>query len=81
MAGWVLGSRRGQWGLWLAGAILMGIVLLKLLLIDRSNLGDLLGIGAFIAYGLLCTLVGWLAPAPPRRTASQQTAHTDEATA
>ena len=64
--GWVLGSRRGQWGLWLSGAILMGIVLLKLLLIDRSNLGDLLGIGAFIAYGLLCTLVGWLAPAPPR---------------
>ena len=31
-----------------------------------ANLGDLLGIGAFIAYGLLCTLVGWLAPAPPR---------------
>lgn len=66
--GWVLGSRRGQWGLWLSGAILMGIVLLKLLLVDRTNLGDLLGIGAFIAYGLLCTLVGWLAPAPPRRT-------------
>lgn len=64
--GWVSGSRRGQWGLWLAGAILMGVVLAKLLLIDRGNLGDLLGIGAFIAYGLLCTLVGWLAPAPPR---------------
>ena len=66
--GWVSGSRRGQWGLWLAGAILMGVVLAKLLLIDRGNLGDLLGIGAFIAYGLLCTLVGWLAPAPPRRS-------------
>ena len=66
--GWVGGSRRGQWGLWLAGAILMGVVLAKLLLIDRGNLGDLLGIGAFIAYGLLCTLVGWLAPAPPRRS-------------
>jgi len=78
MAGWVSGSRRGQWGLWLAGAILMGIVLLKLLLIDRSNLGDLLGIGAFIAYGLLCTLVGWLAPVPPRRTASQDAQHTDD---
>ncbi|ALJ29160.1 transmembrane protein [Stenotrophomonas acidaminiphila] len=64
--GWVSGSRRGQWAVWLAGAILMGVVLAKLLLIDRANLGDLLGIGAFIAYGLLCTLVGWLAPAPPR---------------
>ncbi|WP_269792019.1 DUF2339 domain-containing protein [Stenotrophomonas sp. Iso1] len=70
--GWVSGSRRGQWGLWLAGAILMGVVLAKLLLVDRSNLGDLLGIGAFIAYGLLCTLVGWLAPAPPRRAAAIQ---------
>lgn len=67
VAGWVSGSRRGQWGLWLSGAILMGVVLAKLLLVDRGNLGDLLGIGAFIAYGLLCTLVGWLAPAPPRR--------------
>ncbi|WP_305806170.1 DUF2339 domain-containing protein, partial [Stenotrophomonas sp. YIM B06876] len=70
VVGWVSGSRRGQWGLWLAGAILMAVVLAKLLLIDRDNLGDLLGIGAFIAYGLLCTLVGWLAPAPPRRAAA-----------
>ncbi len=67
VVGWISGSRRGQWGLWLAGAILMAVVLAKLLLIDRGNLGDLLGIGAFFAYGLLCTLVGWLAPAPPRR--------------
>lgn len=70
--GWVSGSRRGQWGLWLAGAILMGVVLAKLLLVDRGNLGDLFGIGAFIAYGLLCTLVGWLAPAPPRRAPKNQ---------
>lgn len=43
-----------------------------MLLVDRGNLGDLLGIGAFIAYGLLCTLVGWLAPAPPRRVLTNQ---------
>lgn len=72
VVGWVSGSRRGQWSLWLAGAILMGVVLAKLLLIDRGNLGDLFGIGAFIAYGLLCTLVGWLAPAPPRRATAIQ---------
>jgi Predicted membrane protein len=74
VAGWVSGSRRGQWGLWLSGAILMGVVLAKLLLVDRGNLGDLLGIGAFIAYGLLCTLVGWLAPAPPRRGGANEEA-------
>ena len=33
------------------------------------HLGNLLGIASFIAYGLLCTLVGWFAPAPPRATA------------
>ena len=64
--GWVLGSRRGQRMLWLAGAVLMGVVLAKLVLVDRQNLGDMLGIGSFIAYGLLCTVVGYLAPAPPR---------------
>ena len=65
--GWVLGSRRGQRQLWLAGAILMGVVLAKLVLVDRQHLGNLLGIGSFIAYGLLCTVVGYLAPAPPPR--------------
>jgi len=42
-------------------------VLAKLLLIDRSHLGNLFGIASFIAYGLLCTVIGYLAPAPPRR--------------
>ncbi|UNK58075.1 DUF2339 domain-containing protein [Pseudoxanthomonas daejeonensis] len=64
--GWVVGSRRGQRGLWLAGAVLMGVVLAKLLLVDRQHLGGLLGIVSFIAYGVLCTIVGYLAPAPPR---------------
>jgi uncharacterized membrane protein len=64
--GWVSGSRRGQRGLWLGGALLMGLVLAKLVLVDRQHLGNLLGIGSFIAYGLLCTVVGYFAPAPPR---------------
>ena len=64
--GWISGSRRGQRTLWLAGAVLMGVVLAKLVLVDRTHLGDLLGIGSFIAYGLLCMLVGYFAPAPPR---------------
>lgn len=66
VAGWIAGSRRGQRMLWLAGAVLMGVVLAKLLLIDRQDLGNLLGIISFIAYGLLCTAVGYFAPAPPK---------------
>ena len=73
MLGWVAGSRRGQRTLWLAGAVLMGVVLLKLVLVDRQHLGNLLGIGSFIAYGLLCTVVGYFAPAPPRRADDEGT--------
>jgi len=72
--GWVIGSRRGQRMLWLAGALLMAVVLAKLVLVDRQHLGNLLGIGSFIAYGLLCTVVGYLAPAPPRRAGAEEAA-------
>jgi uncharacterized membrane protein len=66
---WVLGSRRGQRLLWLAGAGTMALVLLKLLLVDRGHLGNLFGIASFIAYGLLCTVIGYVAPAPPKQVA------------
>ncbi|MEP6897431.1 MAG: DUF2339 domain-containing protein, partial [Rhodanobacter sp.] len=62
------GSRRGQRLVWLAGAVTMGVVLAKLLFVDRSHLGNLFGIASFIAYGLLCTVIGYLAPAPPKRS-------------
>jgi len=70
--GWIVGSRRGQRGLWLAGALLMAVVLAKLVLVDRQHLGNLLGIASFIAYGLLCTAVGYFAPAPPRATSDDR---------
>jgi len=72
--GWVIGSRRGHRVLWLAGAVLMAVVLAKLLLIDRAHLGNLFGIASFIAYGLLCTVIGYVAPAPPRATAPAEPA-------
>ena len=59
--------------LWLAGAVLMAVVLAKLLLVDRSHLGNLFGIVSFIAYGLLCTVIGYFAPAPPRAATQEAT--------
>lgn len=70
--GWIVGSRRGQRALWLAAAILMAVVLAKLMLVDRERLGNLFGIASFIAYGLLCTIVGYFAPAPPRALAAEK---------
>jgi len=65
---WISGSRREQRGLWLAGALILGGVLLKLILIDRSYLSNVAGIVSFLGFGLLSVLVGYLAPAPPRST-------------
>ena len=67
VAAWIAGSRRRQRALWLGGAALMAVVLAKLVLVDRQHLGNLLGIGSFIAYGLLCSVIGYIAPAPPRQ--------------
>ena len=46
------------------------VVLAKLVMIDRQHLGSGFGISSFIAYGLLCTAVGYFAPAPPRAAPS-----------
>ncbi|HAI59769.1 MAG TPA: DUF2339 domain-containing protein, partial [Xanthomonadaceae bacterium] len=70
MACWVLGSRRGSRTLWGGGAALLGLVLVKLLLVDRANLGDLLGILSFLAVGALLVIVGRIAPRPPSRAAT-----------
>jgi uncharacterized membrane protein len=67
VSAWVLGSRRRDRQLWGAGAVLMGIVLVKLLLVDRSYMGNVAGIVSFMAVGLLLVGVGYLAPSPPRR--------------
>lgn len=68
---WIAGSRRMNRALWTAGAIGLGLVLLKLMLIDRQYMGNLAGIVSFLAVGGLLVLVGRIAPTPPR-TASQE---------
>ncbi|CAN5140642.1 DUF2339 domain-containing protein [soil metagenome] len=68
---WILGSRRGDRRIWWAGAALMGIVLVKLLLVDRQYMGNMAGIVSFMAVGLLLVGVGYVAPTPARRVMAQ----------
>ena len=63
---WILGSRRRDRPLWWLGAALLGIVLLKLLLVDRQFVGNIAGIVSFVVVGLLLIIVGRIAPTPPR---------------
>ncbi|MGV8870660.1 MAG: DUF2339 domain-containing protein [Janthinobacterium svalbardensis] len=54
-------QRRQQWGM---GAMLLGLVVLKLFLIDLSNVGGIERIVSFVGVGLLMVLIGYLAPFP-----------------
>ncbi|MBH1997671.1 MAG: DUF2339 domain-containing protein [Sphingomonadaceae bacterium] len=58
--------RRGRRTLWLVGAGLLGLTVVKLLLVDLGNAGGGARIVAFIVVGLLMLVVGYLAPLPPK---------------
>jgi uncharacterized membrane protein len=62
----VLANRRGVREPWLAGALLLAAVVLKLFLVDLSGIGTLARIIVFPAVGALMLLIGYLAPLPPR---------------
>lgn len=63
----LLGNARGRRQVWISGAVLMGIVLLKMLIVDRKHLGELAGIVAMLGVGGLLAAVGYFAPAPPAK--------------
>lgn len=65
----VVAHRRGQRPVWLAGAGLLALVIVKLMLVDLSNRGGGERIIAFIGVGVLMLVVGYLAPLPPKATA------------
>lgn len=59
------GSRRQSRATWLAGAVLIGLTLIKLLVVDLENSGGIERIVAFIGVGVLMLAVGYFAPLPP----------------
>ena len=64
-------SRRGSSrSLWIAGATLLVLSAVKMMLMDFGSLGQLTNILAVIAAGVVFMLVGWLAPIPPAAVAN-----------
>uniref|UniRef100_UPI0040564DB0 DUF2339 domain-containing protein n=1 Tax=Candidatus Electrothrix sp. TaxID=2170559 RepID=UPI0040564DB0 len=51
--------------LWLIGAVLVGITVGKLFLIDLANSGTVERIVSFLAVGILLMIIGYFAPLPP----------------
>ena len=67
LATMVVANRAGARTGWIAGAALLGVVVVKLFAIDLSRIGGIERIVSFIGVGLLLLLIGYLAPVPPRR--------------
>jgi len=56
--------RRLSKPLWMLGAALLAVVVLKLFLIDLKNVGSVARIVSFMGVGGLMLLIGYLAPLP-----------------
>ena len=63
----VFATRTARRPLWRVGAVLMGIVVMKLLLVDLSHIGGIERIVSFIAVGVLMLVIGYFSPVPPRK--------------
>ncbi len=60
----VLASKKRVRGPWVAGAALLGLVTIKLLLVDLSRTGTVARIISFVGVGLLLLVIGYFAPMP-----------------
>ncbi len=63
----VIANKRSVRPLWMAGAALLAVVVVKLFIIDLSALSGLTRIVAFLGVGILLLLIGYLAPLPPAK--------------
>jgi uncharacterized membrane protein len=54
-------------GVWVVGAVLLGVVVVKLFLVDLADIGTVARIVSFMGVGLLLLVIGYFAPIPPRQ--------------
>jgi uncharacterized membrane protein len=68
----VVATRKGLRALWIVGAALMGVVVVKLFLVDLSSVGTVGRIVSFIGVGVLMLLLGYMSPVPPSLVSEEQ---------
>jgi uncharacterized membrane protein len=71
LAAMLTGARRRSRPIWIGGACLVGLVIVKLILIDRTHLKDLHAILGVLAVGSLLMVVGYFAPNPPKQVEAE----------
>ena len=67
LAGMVAGAIRDRREIWIGGAVVMGVVILKLFVVELGNVGTLSRVVSFLGVGLLLLVVGYFAPVPKGR--------------
>jgi uncharacterized membrane protein len=58
-------TRRASRGVWLTGAILLAVTIVKLFVVDLSRVGTIERIVSFVGVGLLTLVIGYFSPLPP----------------
>jgi uncharacterized membrane protein len=66
LAGMIVGAKRAVRSVWIVGAALMAIVVVKLFLVELDNSGTVERVVSFLGVGVLLLVVGYFAPVPPR---------------
>jgi len=66
LAAMVMATRRRLRALWMGGAVLLGVVVAKLFLVDLANTGTVERVISFIGVGILVIVVGYFSPVPPK---------------
>jgi len=61
----IIGARKKTRSIWIAGAIVMAAVVVKLFMFDLANTGTVERIVSFMSVGLLLLVVGYFSPVPP----------------
>jgi uncharacterized membrane protein len=61
----LIATRSARRIVWLAGAALLAIVVIKLFLVDLSRIGSIERIVSFVGVGLLMLVLGYFSPLPP----------------
>jgi uncharacterized membrane protein len=69
----IVATRLRQRFVWIGGAVLLGVVVVKLFLVDLAGTGTVARIVSFIGVGILLLIIGYLAPVPPRATEEGKT--------
>ncbi len=65
LATMLIATRRAVAIVWITGALLLGVVVAKLFLVDLSSVGTVERIVSFVVVGLLMLVVGYFSPLPP----------------